>query len=214
MPIVPYSDRMDRPTPPEPDGGADERRRPGAERRPPRERVLDAALAVLGQQGLRALTHARVDEAAGLPRGSASNYFRTRRALLDGMVEHLARREQADFAGTAPVRRREDAVSAFVGMLEAQAGPFRHRTLARYSLFVDAAHDAELLAPLLENRRAFEGWTAATLATLGAQDPLEGTRFLMAALDGILLHRVTVDPEVPFAPHVARALEACLGPAA
>ena len=106
MPIVPYSDRMDRPTPPEPDGGADERRRPGAERRPPRERVLDAALAVLGQQGLRALTHARVDEAAGLPRGSASNYFRTRRALLDGMVEHLARREQADFAGTAPVRRR------------------------------------------------------------------------------------------------------------
>ena len=35
----------------------------------------------------------------------------------------------------------------------------------------------------------------------------------MAALDGILLHRVTVDPEVPFAPHVARALEACLGPA-
>jgi DNA-binding transcriptional regulator YbjK len=182
----------------------------GAQPRSPRERVLDAALTVLGEQGLRALSHARADEVAGLPRGSASNYFRTRRALLDGVVEHLARLEQADFAGAAPVVRREEAAAAFVGMLEAQAGPFRHRTLARYSLFVDAAHDAELLAPLLQNRRAFEGWTTAVLGALGAEDPLEATTFLMAALDGLLLHRLSVDPEVAFAPHVARALDACL----
>jgi DNA-binding transcriptional regulator YbjK len=37
-------------------------------------------LKLLGTEGLRALTHARVDECAGIPKGSTSNYFRTRAA--------------------------------------------------------------------------------------------------------------------------------------
>jgi AcrR family transcriptional regulator len=176
----------------------------------PRERALEAALLLLGEQGLRAVTHARVDAAAGLPRGSVSNYFRTRRALLDGLVEHLAEQEKADFQNAgASLVGREAVVEAFTAMLEAQAGPFRHRTLARYALFVDAAHERDLLAPLLVNRRGFEQWTTAILATLGSPDPAEATAFLMATLDGLLLHRLTVDPTVDFAPHVARAVDAC-----
>lgn len=181
----------------------------------PRDRALDAALRLLGEQGLRALTHARVDARAGLPKGSTSNYFRTRRALLDGVIEHLASQEQADFGGAAldgaaPMLRRDQAVEAFTGMLEAQAGAFRHRTLARYALFVDAAHDGDLLAPLLANRRGFEQWTTTILAVLGSPAPVEATTYLMATLDGLLLHRLTVDPELSFAPHVSRALDACL----
>jgi hypothetical protein len=45
-------------------------------------RALDAAIELLGTEGLRALTHVRVDLRAGLPKGSTSNYFRTRAALL------------------------------------------------------------------------------------------------------------------------------------
>ena len=62
-----------------------------------RERALDAAVELLGVHGLRALTHARVDERAGLPLGSTSNWFRTRRALLGGVVDWIAERERADF---------------------------------------------------------------------------------------------------------------------
>jgi DNA-binding transcriptional regulator YbjK len=182
--------------------------RPGAT---PRQRALDAALRVLGEHGLRALTHARVDAAAELPKGSTSNYFRTRQALLEGMVEHLARQERMDFGGPAPVQLdREQAIAAFTAMLEAQAGPFRHRTLARYALFIDAAHDDELLAPLLANRLVFERWTTTILALLGAPDPVDSTAFLMAALDGLLLHRLTVDARSSVEPHVTRALDACL----
>lgn len=179
--------------------------------KPLRDRALDAALHILGRHGLRALTHARVDVAAEMPRGSASNYFRTRRALLAGVVEHLARLEQTDFVGVESMLRREEAIAAFTGMLEAQAGPFAYRTLARYALFVDAAHEPELLAPLRANRRGFEQWTTAILAALGSPDPVPATTFLMAVLDGLLLHRLTVDPELPFAPHVTRAVDSCLG---
>jgi DNA-binding transcriptional regulator YbjK len=62
-----------------------------------RERALEAAVGLLGAEGVRALTHARVDERAGLPPGSTSNWFRTRRALLGGVVDWLAERERADF---------------------------------------------------------------------------------------------------------------------
>ncbi|MGW4580354.1 TetR/AcrR family transcriptional regulator [Rhodococcus aetherivorans] len=51
---------------------------------------------LLGAEGVRALTHARVDTRAGLPPGSTSNWFRTRRALLGGIVDWIAERERAD----------------------------------------------------------------------------------------------------------------------
>lgn len=57
-----------------------------------RRRVLDAAIELVGLSGVRALTHARVDAAAELPKGSTSNYFRTRAALVAGVIEHLAAR--------------------------------------------------------------------------------------------------------------------------
>ena len=44
-----------------------------------RERLLDAAIELVGLQGLTALTHRAVDAAAGVPTGTASNYWRTRR---------------------------------------------------------------------------------------------------------------------------------------
>lgn len=184
--------------------------RPDPPKKAIRQRALDAALQILGEQGLRALTHARIDQAADLPQGSTSNYFRTRRALLEGVTEYLAQQEQADFARAVPVMQRDQAVQAFIGMLEAQAGPYRFRTLARYILFVAAGHDQELVAPLMQNRAGFERWTSEILAALGAEHPGEATEFFMAVLDGLLLHRLTVDPNVEFAPHVIRALDSCL----
>ena len=47
---------------------------------------MNAAVELVGGQGIRALTHARVDAQAGLPLGSTSNHFRTRAALVAGLV--------------------------------------------------------------------------------------------------------------------------------
>jgi len=63
---------------------------------PTKTRALDAAIDLVGTHGLRALTHARVDERAELPKGSTSNYFRTRAALLSGVVDRIVEREMAE----------------------------------------------------------------------------------------------------------------------
>ncbi|MBM7767000.1 TetR/AcrR family transcriptional regulator [Glutamicibacter nicotianae] len=130
------------------------------------------------------MSHARIDRTAGLPQGSTSNYFRTRQALIEGVASHLARREREDFEQAAPLLDREAAEEAFTRLLEVQSGPFRTRTLARYTLFIDLTHSPELVAPLKDNRKIFENWTTATLAALGAKDPLGCTGFIMATLDG------------------------------
>ena len=56
-----------------------------------------------GTEGLRSLTHVRVDERAGLPKGSTSNHFRTRAALLEGVLEWMLDTELPEVgAATAP----------------------------------------------------------------------------------------------------------------
>ena len=177
-----------------------------------RERALDAALALVGEQGIRALTHSRVDERAGLPKGSTSNWFRTRDALVAGVVAWLAENERADFAGAEmpPVDTPEQMIDALTAVIALQTGMLAGRTRARYALFLEGAGDAGLLAPLLAQRRIFVEWTIALLGHIGARSPEEAARALMAACDGLVLHRVTVDPDAEIRPVVERAVHAAL----
>lgn len=58
-----------------------------------RRQALDTAVVLLGTGGERAMAFHSVDDAAGIPRGSTSNHFRTRELLLVGVcAEVLARR--------------------------------------------------------------------------------------------------------------------------
>lgn len=177
-----------------------------------RERALDAALALVGDEGIRALTHARVDARAQLPKGSTSNWFRTRDALVAGVVTWLAESERADLAadGMPVIETPDQLVDAFTGMILAQTGPFASRTRARYALFLESVGSPDLLAPLLDQRRAYVAWTTDLLARIGARHPDEAVRTLMAAADGLVLHRVTVDPDAPVQPLIARAVAACM----
>ena len=74
-----------------------------------RTEILDGALRVLAEQGMRGLTHRAVDQAAGIPPGSTSYYFRTRSALVEGCVARLLELDLAvelPAVLAAPARRR------------------------------------------------------------------------------------------------------------
>jgi DNA-binding transcriptional regulator YbjK len=177
-----------------------------------RERALDAALELVGEQGIRALVHARVDERAGLPKGSTSNWFRTRDALVAGVVGWIAERERDDFhAGAAPVvTTPAQLIDAFSSLIKAETDLFASRTRARYALFLEGANDPHLLEPLLQQRAVYVEWATALLTGVGAARPADAVRALMAASEGLVLHRLTVDPEAPVRPVVERIVRACL----
>jgi DNA-binding transcriptional regulator YbjK len=54
-----------------------------------RTALTDAAIDVVVRDGLHGLSHRAVDEAANVPRGTTSNYFRSRDALMEATTRRL-----------------------------------------------------------------------------------------------------------------------------
>src|SRR5262245_2621086 len=123
-----------------------------------RERAVASAIELLGTQGLRALTHARVDEAAGLPPGSTSNSLRTRAALLEGVSEEIVRLELSGVGAPELPDTVDEVVDLLSRSLELATGPGRVLTTARVVLFAEAGHDEGLRALLDRGRAAMETW--------------------------------------------------------
>ena len=154
-----------------------------------RDRALAAAVELLGTEGLRSLTHARVDERARLPKGSTSNHFRTRSALLEGVVAWMVDRELPEVGGAAAVpATRDELVDALVALYDFMMGPNRTVTSARMVLLMEAAHDPALRAALTRGRAAMEAVLMPALARLGAADPQLATDALAACFEGLFLH--------------------------
>jgi DNA-binding transcriptional regulator YbjK len=162
---------------------------------PTRRRALDAAIDLVGTEGLRGLTHARVDERAGLPRGSTSNYFRTRAALLAGVVDWMAEREISELSPPAAPDSVADLVHALCGFIEYATGANRTQTTARLVLFMEASHNAALREAVSRGRAVMVSWIVPVLARLGASDPQAAADAAMACSEGFILHRIARDDE-------------------
>ncbi|MGC4927453.1 TetR/AcrR family transcriptional regulator [Streptomyces sp. DT117] len=116
-----------------------------------RDRLRDAAIAVLAEEGGRGLTHRAVDRAAEVPDGTTKNYFPTRDAVLRAVAErcleqYLALTAQLA-AGPGPADR-EGLTALFRTLLENAAGPGRPRLLAYLELQAEAARRPWLSAIL------------------------------------------------------------------
>jgi DNA-binding transcriptional regulator YbjK len=154
-------------------------------------RVLEAAVELLGTEGLRALTHARVDAQAGIPHGSTSNYFRTRAQLLMGVNDWIGEHDLASTGDVATVpQTAADLVEGLAVGIEMLTGPHRVVTAARLTLFMEANHNPAIRASVAQTRTVMERSMMAVMARLGATDPYSAALALMACCEGIILHRI------------------------
>ena len=65
-----------------------------------RTQLLDAALAVVADKGMKGLTHRAVDAAAELAEGTTSNYYRNRATLVDAVLDRLLDSWMPDCCGS------------------------------------------------------------------------------------------------------------------
>ena len=173
-------------------------------------RAVEAAIELVGTEGLRALTHARVDQQAGLPKGSTSNYFRTHQALLSGVVDGIVDNElpsvNVAFSPSSP----DELVDALCALFEHLTTVNRTMTTARLVLFMEASHNAALREALSRGRAAMEAFGVVALARLGARDPHTAGNAVAACFEGVLLHRIArhdpTDPRPTFELVVRAAL--------
>ena len=121
-----------------------------------RAQILDAAIGILADTGVGGLTHRQVDERAGMPAGTTSNYFRTRQALLEATAARTVdlhwRRVEALQAAIGSLTR--DGIKALLTrMLSDPDEQARRYTLARFELFMEGTRRPEL-QPFLKDLQA------------------------------------------------------------
>lgn len=181
--------------------------------------ILDAAIRVLGTRGARHLTHRAVDAEAGLPLGSTSNYFRTRQALVSGVLNRLRAVETAAWAEIAaglgdPRELDVDRFAEAVGeLLRRLAGPLRVASLARLAVFVEAAFHPELGELVAAGRRELATWGVEWVRRLGSPEPERHFWALLALIDGLLSHQYAVpDPAFDPTPAIRALLHGICGP--
>ncbi|MDP2772178.1 MAG: TetR family transcriptional regulator C-terminal domain-containing protein [Nocardioides sp.] len=182
---------------------------------PRRRAILDAATQVLDDQGLRGLTHRSVDRAAGLPEGTTSAYFRTRRALQLALTEYVAALMAEDV--DALIEQLSDvtpddprAVELVLGLL-ARWLDARTLVLAKIELTLEAARDPELATMLRQSRDRLLQVVADVLTGHGRDQAMARAEALTASVDGILLSGM-LKPQGERQDYLARSLELAMHP--
>ena len=157
-----------------------------------RERAADAAIEIIAEQGLRGLTHRACDARAGLPLGSTSSCFRTRAALVGGVLERIVAQDEEllveypteNWTMSTP-EGRENIVVTLTELMSFWLGPGRTRTLARLELFVDAARREELDDELAAANRQYLRRVTDGMVEADMDNPEEAARLLIAQMDGL-----------------------------
>jgi AcrR family transcriptional regulator len=178
-----------------------------------RTEILDTALAVLAEQGMRGLTHRAVDQAAGLPAGSTSYYFRTRDALVSGCLHRLLELDRAEVPANIPAGSAKRAGSAKPAELAELAGGGleqladqateacvqmitvgSHRTRARYELVLHSIRTPALHAEVVEAGTQLRGLIAELLCRFGAAEPNRAAEEIAAVMDGLVFTALVRGP--------------------
>jgi DNA-binding transcriptional regulator YbjK len=113
-----------------------------------RDALADAAIAIVARDGTHGLSHRAVDETAEVPRGTTSNYFRSRDALLEATVTRVV---QLHFDWLAELRaEREGELDRVVlqeiltTVLQEAVTTYRDRYRAMLELLLEGTRRPEL----------------------------------------------------------------------
>ncbi|MEV7234201.1 TetR family transcriptional regulator [Streptomyces sp. NPDC051020] len=167
--------------------------------------IADAALALLAERGMRGLTHRAVDERAGLPQGSTSNYARTRQALLEATVRRLAEREAQVLApselpmptagggpegepdaGTGPPHDVTALVGSLALALHRYLTRHPHLLICRYELALEATRRPELRKFFDATGGQFREPLVALMGAAGSAEPERHGLSLVAWCEGLM----------------------------
>lgn len=167
-----------------------------------RNALADAGIAVLAREGSRGLTHRAIDEEAGVPVGTASNYFRSREALIAGLFERIGARlapTPEDLAARAPQTPSPGLFGDYIRDIVRRLLAERDVTLALFELRLESARRPELAAVVAPWMRGGFDADVAFNEAVGLPGGRREIALFHYAIDGLLLDRLTspIDSEAP-----------------
>lgn len=157
-----------------------------------RARVLDAAVEIIAERGIGATTHRAVAARAGVPLSTTSYFFASiddliveaLRSVIDAVV---ARLEPLTATLATEHHSTDETLDTVVAALTAT--PEIHIT-AQFEAYLDATRRPVLQHEVQRAIIACEHIAETALQLIGAQNPHEGARAVVALIDGFALHRL------------------------
>jgi DNA-binding transcriptional regulator YbjK len=164
-----------------------------------RDALADAAIEILGTGGIHKLSHRAVDEQAGLPPGTSSNYFPRRGDLLAAAARRVAELHLADMAAAnreAASPADQDGLARLIGAsLYHSATRHRIRYLAIYELTLEATRRPDLARSMSQLASGALDTTIAEHRALGLPTSPQQAQALITLFASTLLTLVTGPPE-------------------
>lgn len=171
-------------------------------RNPERRALLaDAGLRVLAATGARGLTHRAVDAEAGVPTGTASNYFPSRAALLGALGERIFERFAPDQAVLAELGGREPSlalVTDYLWYIVERTTREPDLTRALFELRLEAARRPDFGRALGTVLRQGYADDVAFHVAAGLPGGAFEVALLHYAVDGLLLDLLTTSVDAGF----------------
>ncbi|BEK84461.1 TetR/AcrR family transcriptional regulator [Nocardia seriolae] len=157
--------------------------------------MIDAAIEVLARDGARGLTFRAVDKEAGVPAGTASNYFPNRDELLVQAGHRFYERLQPSaetmaFLHTGP--RTRETIAALMTETVGRITSFRTGYLALLELRLEATRRPELQAILSERVRADIDFNVRNHLDSGLPGDADSVLLLYLALNWLIVERLTL----------------------
>ncbi|MEU8867315.1 TetR/AcrR family transcriptional regulator [Streptomyces umbrinus] len=157
--------------------------------------LVDAGVEVLAREGARGLTFRAVDGEAGVPVGTASNYFTGRDDLLRQIDAHLHERLAPDpevLAELMKAPKNRALVTAFMHDLMARAQRDRTGYLALLEMRLEATRRPELRASYTKTIRADLEYGMEFHRGAGLPGGDETVTVLYLAMLGLILEHLTL----------------------
>lgn len=158
---------------------------------PRRRELLEAALHVVADEGLRGLTHRAVDRRAGLPEGTCSAYLRTRQALQLAVAEYVTAtlatdvdRLAVELAGCAG--DGDQALTLTLALFERWLEQ-RELIVAKLELSLEAPRNPPVAEVLAAWRGRLVGVVDGILTRAAKEHDVQRAEALVASSDGLLI---------------------------
>ncbi|MFF2780035.1 TetR/AcrR family transcriptional regulator [Streptomyces sp. NPDC058052] len=163
-----------------------------------RAALVDAAIEVLAREGARGLTFRAVDTEAGVPTGTASNYFANRDDLLTqagARVYERLRPDEAAIEETRTAPRDKATYTRIMRELVVRVSSFRTGYLALLELRLEATRRPALRSILTERVRADVEQNVAFHEASGLPGDATAVKLLILTLNWLIVEQLTL-PDV------------------
>ena len=152
-----------------------------------RRAILQAALRVISEHGVDAVSHRAVAEEAAVPLASTTYYFESLDELLEGALRLFVDEEAGRLSALTERLEGQDLPPVEIARLfRAELEP----DVAQFELYVEAARRPRLREVARNSIEMYATVAAAALRAAGLDEPAINPRAFVALFDGYGLHRV------------------------